>query len=306
MYNFSYQHLYYFWIVVRMESFSRAAEALYLAQPTVSTQVKLLEDQLGKQLLMRGGKTLSLTPAGEIAFAHAEKIFSEGQLLIQNLNDHSSGRSLSLKIGASETVPKALVATLLKPIYSSAERLAHITYLQEPAPKLLANLASRDLDLILTDAPLPRHFPIKAYNHLIGQCGVSFLATKTLTRQLGQQFPKNLHRAPFLMPFHGSPLRSDLERWFARHHIEPHIRGTFQDTSVMKAMGEIGAGVIAVPAVVEGLLKRSLRLEQIGYTAEIEERLYLISIEKKIKDELLHMLVDAGKDIYLKLSVKES
>jgi len=93
----------YFLTVAQEESFSRAAEKLHLSQPTLSRQLKDLEDEFGKQLLVREPRRILLTEDGQLLRRRAEEILSlvdktTGELL---RNEEISG---DIRIGAGESI----------------------------------------------------------------------------------------------------------------------------------------------------------------------------------------------------------
>lgn len=109
----NFNHLKVFWAVAINSSYSRAAEELYLSQPTVSIQVKKLEDELGIDLFEQLGKKIYLTRAGEQLYSYANRIFSlsaEAELAIQELKGLRSGR---IVIGASTTPGIYLLPALI-------------------------------------------------------------------------------------------------------------------------------------------------------------------------------------------------
>ncbi len=67
----NYQHLLYFWTVVREGSIARACEVLHLSAPAISAQLKTLETRLGEKLLERSGRTLAPTEAGQLVYQYA-------------------------------------------------------------------------------------------------------------------------------------------------------------------------------------------------------------------------------------------
>ncbi|HEX6161509.1 MAG TPA: LysR family transcriptional regulator, partial [Thermoanaerobaculia bacterium] len=75
----NYHHLLYFWVVAREGSIARATGKLNLTQPTISTQLRMLEESLGEKLFEKSGRNLVLTEAGRIAFRYAEEIFALGR-----------------------------------------------------------------------------------------------------------------------------------------------------------------------------------------------------------------------------------
>ena len=76
----NYHHLFYFWTVVKAGSIHKAGLELRISPPAISTQLKLLEDQLGEKLLVRAGRRLVLTETGTTVFGYAEDIFSLGRI----------------------------------------------------------------------------------------------------------------------------------------------------------------------------------------------------------------------------------
>ena len=74
----NFRHLYYFWVVAKEGSITRAAERLGLAVQTVSSQITLLEQSIGKALFTQQGRRLVLSEAGEVAHKYADQIFLLG------------------------------------------------------------------------------------------------------------------------------------------------------------------------------------------------------------------------------------
>ena len=89
----NYHHLFYFWTVVREGGISKAGEKLRLSQPTISAQIKLLEDALEERLFQRQGRTLVLTDVGRVVDRYASEIFTAGSELLETLKGRPSGRA---------------------------------------------------------------------------------------------------------------------------------------------------------------------------------------------------------------------
>lgn len=86
----NYQHLLYFWSVVRNGSLTKACTELHLSAPTVSAQLRTFEERLGSRLLMKSGRTLVPTEAGRLVFSYAEEIFALGADLLNALAQRPS------------------------------------------------------------------------------------------------------------------------------------------------------------------------------------------------------------------------
>jgi len=85
--DFSYRHLYYFWVVAKEGGLSRGAARLGVAVQTVSAQVRELEQALGHALLQSAGRGVVLTEAGRAAMLQAEQIFQLGAALPDRVRD---------------------------------------------------------------------------------------------------------------------------------------------------------------------------------------------------------------------------
>src|SRR6185436_10405474 len=117
----NYHHLLYFWTVVREGRISRSAEKLRVSQPTISAQLKLLEEALGERLFQRQGRTLGLTDVGRVVDRYASEIFTAGSELLETLKGRPSGRAPRLAVGVANAVPKLVVYRLLRPATEGPE-----------------------------------------------------------------------------------------------------------------------------------------------------------------------------------------
>jgi len=161
--------------------------------------------------------------------------------------------------------------------------------------RLLADLALHDLDVVLSDVPAAGSLHVRAFNHLLGECGVSFFAARPLARCLAGRFPASLDRAPFVAPAEGTSLRHSLDAWFERHGVRPRIVGEIEDSALLKTFGEAGAGVFAAPSVVEGEVVRHHRVRVMGRTTDIRERYYAISAERRLKHPAVVAMTQAAR-----------
>ncbi len=282
MNRLNYHHLLYFWTVTREGTIAKACELLHLTQPTISGQLRCLEKTLGAKLFERVGRNLALTDTGRMVYRYADEIFSLGRELQDTLKGRPVGRPLRLLIGAADTVPKTIIYRLVEPAMHLPEPVQIICD-EGKAEQLLAQLAVNSLDVVLTDAPLDPSVKIRAFSHLLGECGVSILGTARLAAAYRRGFPRSLEGAPFLLPGEKSALRRSLEQWFDAEGIRPQVRGEFADSALVKVFGQHGSGLFAVPTVIEEEVKKVHHLQLIGRVASIRERFYAISVERRLK-----------------------
>jgi LysR family transcriptional regulator, transcriptional activator of nhaA len=278
----NYHHLLYFWTVVREGGVSKAAEKLRLSQPTISAQVKMLEDALGERLFQRKGRTLVLTDVGRVVDRYADEIFTIGHELLETLKGQPSSRAPQLTVGVANAVPKLVVYRLLRPATEGTGAF-QITCREGHPDQLIAQLATHTLDVVISDTPAPPHVRVKVFNHLLGESGTTFFAGVPLARRLRRRFPRSLNGAPTLLPTFNTALRRALEQWFEAEDLHPTVAGEFEDSALLKAFGEAGRAVFPAPTAIERDVCRHYRVGIVGRTSAVRERYYAISAERRIK-----------------------
>jgi LysR family transcriptional regulator, transcriptional activator of nhaA len=278
----NYHHLFYFWTVAREGSLARASAELRLAQSTISGQIRALEQSLGERLFARSGRRLVLTEVGRIVFRYAEEIFSLGNEIRDAIQGRPVGRPLSLVVGIADVVPKRVARRLLEPALRQAEPFRLVCREDKP-DRLLAELAVHNLDVVISDAPVGPSLRIRAFSHLLGECGVVFFATPKLAAAHRRTFPESLDGAPMLLPTESTVLRRSLDYWFAARRLRPKVVGEFDDSALLKVCGQTGMGIFPVPAVIATEVEEQYGVREVGRSDELRERFYAISIERKLK-----------------------
>jgi LysR family transcriptional activator of nhaA len=278
----NYHHLLYFWTVAKEGGISRAAEQLHLAQPTLSSQIKKLERAIGADLFDRVGRSMVLTETGQIVYRYADEIFALGREMTDTLRGRPSLDRLRLAVGVPDVLPKLVVYQLLRPALDLAERTQLVCY-EGKLQDLLADLAVHRLDIVLADCPVTPDTHVRAFNHLLGECGVSVFGTQELSRRYRAGFPASLNQAPMLLPTQNTSLRRALEQWFDDHGIQPLVMHEFEDSAVMKVFGQGGEGLFVAPSSIEKEVCQQYCVRIAGRIPTVKERFYAISIERRLK-----------------------
>jgi LysR family transcriptional activator of nhaA len=294
----NYHHLLYFWSVAREGGVTAASKRLRLAQPTISAQIRALEDQLGDKLFRRAGRRLELTEIGRVVFGYAEEIFDLGQELLDTVRGRPSGRPARLVIGIADVVSKLIAYRLLKPALGLAEPVRIVCREGKPE-QLLAELATHRLDIVLTDSPMRGAVHVRAFNHLLGECGVTFVAAPQLAARYRRGFPRSLEGAPVLLPTDNTVLRRSLEQWFSTEQVRPVVAGEFEDSALMKAFGQHGMGLFPAPETVEAEICNQYGVRVVGRLKGIREQFYAISVERKIRHPAVTAIADAAREMML-------
>jgi LysR family transcriptional activator of nhaA len=161
--------------------------------------------------------------------------------------------------------------------------------------RLLSRLAQNELDVVLSDVPAGPLTKVRAYNHLLGDCAISFFASAKLTKKYRRGFPKSLHEAPFLLPMEGTALRRALDEWFSSQQIRPVIRCEVGDCDLFEVLADADAGIFAAPAILELRFRRLFSVQVLGRVQSIREKYYAISTERKIKHPAVVAISDAAR-----------
>lgn len=276
----NYQHLYYFWTVVRTGSLTRASAELNLSMPTISAQLRQLEERLGVQLLAKAGRALVPTDAGRTAFRYAGDIFRLGRELTDALASGGEEQPLRLAVGIDDVLPKEIAERLLAPALGLGRALRLVCQ-EGTLERLTAALAVNDLDMALSDAPVPPRLGIRVHSHHLGSCGVSWMGARGLARKLRAGFPGSLTGAPVLLPTDDTALRRALDQWFERQKLRPQVVGEFEDYALLREFARAGTGLVPVPDVMARLLQREAGLALLGPARAVEAQFYAVTLHRE-------------------------
>jgi LysR family transcriptional activator of nhaA len=278
----NYHHLLYFWLVAREGGLAGAAAHLRLAPSTISGQIHALEESLGEKLFTRTGRRLVLTEMGRVVFGYADEIFTLGRDLREAVKGRPVGRPLNLVVGVTDVLPKLVAQRLLEPAIKISVPV-RLVCREDKHEQLLASLAAHDLDVVLSDAPIGPAMRVRAFNHLLGECGVVFFATPAIAAAHRRRFPSSLDGAPVILPTENTTLRRSLDQWFAARGIQPRIVREFEDSALLKVFGQAGMGIFPVSAIIAREVQRQYQVRPVGRADEVRERFYAISVERKLK-----------------------
>lgn len=287
--SLNFHHLRYFWLVAREGSVTRAAAKLHVTQPTVSEQIRLLEETLGEDLFRRDGRKVALTDVGRTVLKFAEEIFSLGDDLIGTVRGRPTGRPMRLEVGVAESVPKAIAYRILEP--SLAEPGLRIVCEEDTTDRLVRQLQSHTLDLVISDEP-----SLSATSELLGESGISVFGVTKLARAAKRGFPRSLQDAPMLLPVPGTTLRRELDQWFEERGIFPQIIGEFEDPALMSAFAQAGKGLYVAPDAVEDTRIGEGRLMRAGRMRPLRQRFYLLTVQRRIGHPTVARLAGAARE----------
>ncbi len=294
MESLNFNHLRYFWMVAREGTIAAACDQLYLTQSTISTQIRALEDYLGAKLFDRVGRNLVLTETGQTVYRYATEIFALGNELVDAARGCPAGPPARLSIGAQDTLSKLVVRRLLEPVFRLPEPLKLMCYEGTPL-QLLPKLSTHEVDLVFSDAPMPPQIKVRAFSHLLGECGIAFFAVSDLARQLREGFPESLSGSPALLPAETTAMRGTLERWFRTMRVHPTVVAESEDVELIMALGQQGRGFFPAHNVIAPEVARNWQVEMIGEIGGHTERFYAISVERRLNHPAVVAITEAAR-----------
>jgi len=294
----NYQHLLYFWTVVKTGSLVRACEELALSAPTVSMQLRTLEERLGEKLLAKSGRTLVPTEMGRLVFSYADEIFGLGHDLLEALANRPTSRPLRLVVGIDDVLPKEIAYRILKSTLTLA-RPVRLECREGTLERLVADLAVHEVQVVLSDAPVTPSLNVRAYNHPVGSCQVLWMATPALAKTLRRGFPGSLSGVPVLLPTADTAIRRALDQWLGRQELRPMMIGEFEDYAMLREFARGGHGFFPVPSILEAQFRNEQGVVRVGVATGIKAEFYAISVERKTRNPAVAAIIEQGRKAFM-------
>lgn len=285
----NYHHLYYFRMIATEGGIAKAAEKLRLGQPTLSAQLKQLEEMLGKSLFERRNRRMILTDAGKAALDYANEIFRLGDEMIEVLKDRSTGNQIHFQVGALDSVPKSVILSLVKEAYRISPSCT-VSILEGKGDELFRELYNHKLDLILSNFPPPALEQRQVFSKSVAKLPVAIFGAATF-RTLKRSFPRSLNEKPFVLPTAHSKLRHDLNHYFRLQNISIIPVAETQDSSLQILLAKQGIGLAPLSEVSTENLVQAGALQRIGTLKGVYEEVWLVSAQRKLENPIAAKLI---------------
>jgi len=291
MERLNYHHLLYFFTVAHEGSVARASAKLGLKQPTVSAQIHALEEKLGRKLLERNGRGLKVTPAGETVLRYAGNIFAIGGELLSALEGQAE-KIPELAVGVNSGLPPELVAEVMGAVFGLKPRPL-LTLVEGETETLVARLATRTLQFVLTDVQGGRGRAGVLQSRVLLECGVEVFAPVTLAAKLRKDFPTRLAGAAVVLPSAGA-LRHEVESWLAARELP--VRRVAEVPHPERVAAAAGAAIFA-PSLQREWLKKSYGLAAVGELEGARWRMFAITAGSRVKIPGLDAVIRAAGEL---------
>jgi LysR family transcriptional regulator, transcriptional activator of nhaA len=289
----NYRHLYYFWVVAKEGSVTRAAERLDVAVQTISAQLGLLEQAIGKALLAPQGRRLVLTEAGRVALGYADQIFLLGEQMQEVLTETDIRATMRLTVGLSDSLPKLMASRLLEAALKLPQKVKLVCH-EDDFESLLGELSVHKLDVVLTDRPVPSGTNLRVFSHLLGESELMLFGVPELAERYRKNFPASLNGAPLLLQTRNHAVRGRIDHWFEAHDVRPDVVGEFDDNALLNTFGRNGMGLFPAPSALAAAVEEQFGAVPVGELTQVREQCYAISNERKIKHPAVEAILTAS------------
>lgn len=278
----NYHHLRYFLAVATEGGIKGASDRLHVSAPTLSAQVRELENFLGEPLFLREGRSMVLNDAGRVVKRYAQRVFDFGDEMVEVIRRREPGGLESVQVGIVDSVPKLVASRILCQAWEELPGLRAV--IREGLPgELFPALATHQLDIVIATEQAPASLKTVLFSRKTARFAVNLVATPSLVA--GCHSKRDLDGFPMLVPTREFPLRRELERWWADEGIRPDIRAEFDDSAAMRELAAAGVGAAPVLGPVLDDVSRRYGLERLPVRTGIHEELFVITAERQFSHE---------------------
>lgn len=281
----NYHHFMYFKVIAEEGSIVKASKKLAVGQPALSAQLKNFEESLGHKLFSRENRRLVLTEAGKQALEYAKQIDMLGMEFLDSMQDQSFAETVKYQIGSLDSIPKGLIAQLVKFI----QRLhpnCEVKLLEGGPADLLKKMDKFQLDLIVSNYPsmivdLDRSY----FTKTVGKYPVHLYGVQKF-KKLQKNFPESLSAQPIILPTRESKLRNDIDNYFAANKVWPSAVAETQDTSLQKTLGFEGIGVVPLSDYSAQGFYKSKQIHKIASLEGVFEEYWIVAPKKFLENNI--------------------
>jgi LysR family transcriptional regulator, hydrogen peroxide-inducible genes activator len=236
----------YFCAIVDAGGFSRAARQIHVSQPSLSQQIRKLEDELGARLFDRLGRSVRLTELGRAFLPRARGVLRELEAARGDVLERKASMSGTICVGVIPTIAPYFLPPSLT-AFSRQHPEARVTVVEEITPLLLEKLKAGEMDVAIVALPLPTRGNEFETVPLLTEKLYAVLSNRhPLAREAGLSLG-DLSEEPFLLLRDGHCFRETAVAACKRAHLNPRVVFESGQFSTILSMVGAGQGVSVVP-----------------------------------------------------------
>lgn len=285
-------HFYYFHLTAKYGGVTKAAEVLKIAQPSLSSQIKVFEASLGKKLFRKNGRKLELTPEGVIAYSFSKKIFEIVEEFEKYNTNNLSENSIRSRIGVAREVERPFVAEVLSRILKKhKEKKTNLLMTTGNHSELMKQMLANEIDVLVTNTPTYTEGIVTLASLFIPVVPVAspyFINKMKISKHSSLQKILSSDDLCLVLPTHQLKLRFETDVFLQKYHICD--AGVFESdilSAVVRATVE-GTGIAFLPRVyIEKELSSGSLILLDKKTPVWSHKIYLTSVEDKNFDPVI-------------------
>lgn len=264
---FNFNHLYYFYISAKAGNINTAAKHLKISQPSLSSQLKVLEQSLNIKLFRKVGRTNQLTEAGLVIYSFCRRMFAVSEEMSEVILQRLPSATRCINIGVSDEIERSFVIAAVNLFIKKykLEQRPKINMVAGNYEQLIEKLRFQELDAVITehamgDADLVNIIHSESPVHLICSRQAKKIASTlegkkdahaiTAIRELISS-----NEAQWVMPTSKSKLRIETDRFFGKYGLKGRILFESNDVSTLirSVIDDIGCAFMPVAYVASEL-----------------------------------------------------
>jgi LysR family transcriptional activator of nhaA len=261
----NFNHLYYFYIVSKEGSIKSASEKLFVSQPTISDQIRLLEEYFDCKLFERKNRGLFLTKEGKLSLKYAEQIFEQSRELTSRIRNKLELPKRSLDIGLTSFMSQYFLYDTILPLFNQND--ISINIVENQRHLLLAELEEGNIDLYFTDSRDSIASTMESYRVGFNK---TFAIGHKKYRKHKKNFPESLNQIPFFNYTNESSLKYEIELFFSKNAVSPRLIGEADDIDLLEMVTENGLAFVIVPEVAKNRICQNKDVIVLGEIVELQ------------------------------------
>ena len=307
MYN--YNHLYYFYVTAKAGGVTSASSHLRISQPSLSSQLKVLEQSLDLKLFQKSGRTIELTTSGVEVFGFCRQMFEYSEKMSEAISKRVPSSTRKICIGVSEHVDRSFVAEVVSNFLKKydMDKRPKVTVISATQTQLLEKLRFKEFDAVVTDSGMvdPNFVDLeKAEVPVVLTCSRNWKAPATVKNVYSPEVLEGLmenEEIQWIMPSTKFKIRGDIDKFFETNKVKKKIafESDVIGSLVHAVTDEIGMAFFPLLYVNQFIREKSLQMigPKEGYW---KYQVSLTCHNQNKEDQLVQHFADSFKEICTK------
>lgn len=270
MYN--YNHLYYFYVTAKAGGVTSASTHLRISQPSLSSQLKVLEQALDLKLFQKAGRTIELTNSGSEVFGYCRQMFEFSEKMSEVISKRVPSSTRKICIGVSEHVDRSFVADIVSLFLKKyeLEKRPKVTVVSATQNQLLEKLRFKEFDAVVSDSGMVDSNFVDLSNvefPVVLTCSSnwkSINSEKVLDNSSAFQQIIDDNKIQWIMPSPKIKFRGEIDKFFESNNVKKKV--AFESDSIGSLVHAVSdeIGLAFFPLIYVNQFIRDKALQTIG------------------------------------------